>query len=499
MRVHGYSFTYHDGIPTPVFPTEIAAYAPAVKEFVHGSDTVRIRAFDEYPSIVGRVLDVANSVDDVPEGDAMHPLLQDSEFMEQKFNKFIKLQLFIPADDECISSCFAPPPVSMRRACGQMEEVAPTNLIIWVSSLQICSFVYFILQEDCVNQVWGPVYERMNTYSIRYYAIFEYEEEGDDPWAFTIVMDNISLSPVVYHTVIDKSPDGAPATATERRLEWFLQVSSYAKELVIKGAKLKNQLSKKMFMSRENMEWLVDQMGQMTCDDESDDKGYFGGIFCKSFNTRSRQNISHPNFSLQTELLKTRKTVIRVVSSEGFDKVSMIFHGGFGNGIRKKFPSLIERTNNTKNPVHLKNGDVVNVLNCPLHDYHSHDTSDWFDRDAASYNLPLNKGSFLDSGRNFLRWVYNNRERTCNFTIKCTPINVGKCTAPIITSLLDQVKANWNVGSDPRLPVGTNIEIDYDVWVVQSVDGDDVLLYNSATEETSQHAIEYCLENVMGN
>lgn len=90
-----------------------------------------------------------------------------------------------------------------------MEEVAPTNLIIWVSSLQICSFVYFILQEDCVNQVWGPVYERMNTYSIRYYAIFEYEEEGDDPWAFTIVMDNIPLSPVVYHTVIDKSPDKA--------------------------------------------------------------------------------------------------------------------------------------------------------------------------------------------------------------------------------------------------------------------------------------------------
>ena len=65
--------------------------------------------------------------------------------------------------------------------------------------------------------------------------------------------------------------------------------------------------------------------------------------------------------------------------------------------------------------------------------------------------------------------------------------------------LLDQVKANWNVGSDSRLPVGTNIEIDYDVWVVQSVDGDNVQLYNSETEETSQHPMEYCLENVMGN
>ena len=162
MRLGEYDFTCTDGMPKPVFPTEIAAYAPAVKEFVHGSDTVRIRADDEdYPSIIGRVIDVANSADDVPDDESMHPFLHDPGLTGVRYNKLIKLQLYVQRNEECVEGRFAPPTVSMRRACGNMGEVAATNLIIWVSTLQICNFVYFIHQEDCENQVWGPVFERM--------------------------------------------------------------------------------------------------------------------------------------------------------------------------------------------------------------------------------------------------------------------------------------------------------------------------------------------------
>ena len=216
--------------------------------------------------------------------------------------------------------------------------------------------------------------------------MFKYEEQDVE---YIIEMQRVDAEK--YDIVMDKSPDGAPATATERRLEWYLDVCSYTKELVIKTAKLKNQLSKKTFMSRENVEWLVHEIEQLSFDDEKDEKGYRGGISCRSLSLKNRQNISHPNFSLQTELLRTRKTTIRVISSDGFEKLGMIFHGGFGTGIKKNFPSMIERTNRTKNPLHLKNGDIVNVLNCPLHQFQSHNISGWFDDEAHSFNKPLSR------------------------------------------------------------------------------------------------------------
>ena len=464
--------------PIPEYPSTFAVYTKSVNSYVAGSDTVRVREAEDCPSIVGRVLTFVNDVKDIPDDEAKHPFLLNNSPLPST-SKPVRLHWHLVNNNEHFSTtnCFWGRQNKLRRACGDIEEAAPTNCIIWVSSCQISQIVYFIHRIDCENQVYGPVHHRTNTFLVRFVAIFQ--PAGNHP-----SFDVEELPPCDFASFQTSSTIGTPATCTERQLEFLLSECQISQELLTKSGKLASSVSKTTTMSREKAVWLQSQLASVDTNQQ--------------LTVKTKQCISHSNLSLEAAILPTTKITIRASSTADFDELRQLFHSGYGTGVRKKFPPIKDLALRMLNPSCLHRGDTINVTDAPLDHYDIDDTSGWFDNDATQTE------QYTAPNRNFIRWVYNSRSRACRVTMKCCAVVAGACNAAFLKDLLDRIQLEWGERPIPRAPghslyVGQAIEIDGFPWQIQQLETDRniVTLYDEDSGDIIMHTVEFVSANTM--
>ncbi len=464
--------------PIPEYPSTFAVYIESVNSYVAGSDTVRVREAEDCPSIVGRVTTVVNDVKDIPADEAMHPFLLKNSPLPST-SKPIRLQWHFVNNNEhyLTTNRFWGRPSKLRRACGDIEEAAPTNCVIWVSSCQISQIVYFIHRLDCENQIYGPVHHRTNTFLIRFVATFQ--PIGNNP-SFNIE----EIPHCDFASFPTASTTGTPATCTERQLEFLLAECQLSQDLLTKSGKLASSVSKTTPMSREKAEWLQSQLASVDTNQQS--------------TGRTKQCISHSNLSIEAAVLPTTKITIRACSSADFNELRELFHSGYGTGVRKKFPPIKDLALRNLNPSRLRHGDTINVSDAPLYNYSIEDTSGWFDANAAQTE------HYTRPNRNFIRWVYNSRSRSCRVTMKCCAVVAGACNAAFLNKMLDRIEIDW--GERPitctpgnALYVGQAIEIDGFPWRIQQLatDRNIVTLCDEDTGDIVTHTFAFVAANTM--
>jgi hypothetical protein len=81
----------------------------------------------------------------------------------------------------------------------------------------------------------------------------------------------------------------------------------------------------------------------------------------KTTRTKTKQNITHPNLSLESKKLVTYKETITARSPEGYDTFRELFSSTAGIGVRKRHPPTKTVGNVNLNPSHLQETDTVHM------------------------------------------------------------------------------------------------------------------------------------------
>jgi len=153
--------------------SKISAYVEALGDYVSSGDTIRVRSSPSQNcgAIVGQVVGVSAVYDAVVER-TPHPYIT-NKLSPDSEDSFLRIQLYILEDHGIFReySAIIPPRNAAVTRLG-IPSVVATNLVAWVSTLQVSNCAHFIHEKDCLNQVYGPVTGRSNTYSIRHGVTF---------------------------------------------------------------------------------------------------------------------------------------------------------------------------------------------------------------------------------------------------------------------------------------------------------------------------------------
>ena len=155
-----------DDLPTPQYPSPIAAFSQAIEAYISASDTICVRRHGVIPSIVGRSIRIASSPDHIPSGECIHPFISDTS--SSTSDPVIQLQWHLIDDDFAIPTrnYFPSRTASIRRACGKnLPEAAPTNCFVWISVNQASKIAFFIYAHHCMKQVFSSAHHRTNVFS----------------------------------------------------------------------------------------------------------------------------------------------------------------------------------------------------------------------------------------------------------------------------------------------------------------------------------------------
>ena len=156
----------------------LSALVLRLHSYLTAGDTVRVSAFQNCPSIVGRITAVSYSSADT-NGEAVHPHLNGRALGREE--SLFKLQLFIINDDSILPTsrewnCV---PSKLNRACKGIKEAAPTNATVWISANYLSGVVFLLHADQCISQEYGSVVGRADTYYVRYYASLTNQTQFD--------------------------------------------------------------------------------------------------------------------------------------------------------------------------------------------------------------------------------------------------------------------------------------------------------------------------------
>jgi hypothetical protein len=168
----------------------------------------------------------------------------------------------------------------------------------------------------------------------------------------------------------------------------------------------------------------------------------------KTTRTKTKQNITHPNLSLESKKLVTYKETITARSPEGYDAFRELFSSTAGIGVRKRHPPTKTVGNVNLNPSHLQETDTVHM--CDV------DPSYLMD----DLNAPIN----------FIQLQYDHRLRECKLIIKCYAFmaNSHNCATYETRRQSHGLPTNTNIDCDLR--VGLNLRLDGLPWVIDQID-----------------------------
>ncbi len=75
MLFSGLHLTVLNSPPAPKYPSTLAVFMRSINTYISDSITVQVNDTEDFPSIVGHVATITNSLEEIPEGKAVHPFI----------------------------------------------------------------------------------------------------------------------------------------------------------------------------------------------------------------------------------------------------------------------------------------------------------------------------------------------------------------------------------------------------------------------------------------
>ena len=294
-----------------------AALVLRLHSYLTAGDTVRVSAFQNCPSIVGRITAVSYSSADT-NGEAVHPHLNGRALGREE--SLFKLQLFIINDDSILPTsrewnCV---PSKLNRACKGIKEAAPTNATVWISANYLSGVVFLLHADQCISQEYGSVVGRADTYYVRYYASLTNQTQFD---LYPLLRDE--YNPFVFG-------DG-PLLFTERMNNFIYQMWRMNQQLLTKVGKVGGWVPIKLSLDEDVFNYFKQRLIQVGGDN----------ISITTVGKEMKHGILHHNLSLETTLVSNTKIRIQTLNFEGIDAFKSLISQLIGIGVKRKLQSAL--------------------------------------------------------------------------------------------------------------------------------------------------------------
>lgn len=106
-------------------------------------------------------------------------------------------------------------------------------------------------------------------------------------------------------------------------------------------------------------------------------------VTVKSVASSPKQCITHPNLSLESKRVPSRRTTFATSTMTGLKSIRELVSNNIGVGVKRTFPPLSTVGNRQRNPDRLKQEYTVNMVDVGLGSNGSDYAEEWFDADAG--------------------------------------------------------------------------------------------------------------------
>ena len=450
--------------PTPDYPPKIAVLAHSLRRFVAPSDTVRIQGNTDCdphrPPILGRIISVTHHLKDWHESVPLHPdivgppgdepmiLLQLIVTKQQmlELNRNAHWQILSPA---------------ILLATRGIDQVSHTNALVWVESALIESIITVFHASDCVDHTFGPVTGQVDTFFTCSNVIFEDNEMRDHEM-------NI-ISKDEYQTFGPGSGESNPyfISETEREVEAKVAVNRMSSKLLTKMGKIGGTGTVTAFMPKAVFVTILNKLSSLESTLAPRPR---------AIDRRNKiQPILHGNLTLESKSLPNRITSITAKTPAELAAVKSCFSRMIGTGLKKRAPTTRDISEG-RHQFNLQQADTVHMVDLDLHGLENESNDDWFPNDAVQ------RHSYFQSMRNYIKFRYDERVREFRLTLKAMAIKIGQCDAEPVIDFLALNGIEWlrdtSEISHPHLRIGRGVALDNDMWVISRVCNDFVTLVN---------------------
>ena len=465
------------------FPPQLLAMAPALRVPIAPGDTVEFpgdsmegSSFEHYN---GRILHINVDRSYMSGGESIpfHPQAHHSPgepiaLIQLAITKRQSLNIYGNAvwqshSEEIIS------------ATNGIEECALSNLLLWISPMQVSRLVPILHVQDCIDQSFGPVYHQKHTLFTHSKALFTHPSDN-----FTHSLETMPYSQYEAFGPSSSGRNPRHITETEALLSLKHRVTKIGEKCLTSMRAIGGTESISEHMSRGEWAKLVRCLVDL-------DPTLLPAENLTGNDTRETKHILvHANLSLETKKLANIRQTITARTGSQLHAVRSFCSGNLGTGVRKRPPSLKELQNGEGIKT-LQHADTVHMVEVNMHDMMEQaEEQEWISPHATQVN------SYFDEARNFIRFKYNYRLRRFTMSLKAVALNVGKCRAEPLMQFLDRnrmrsIQSLWPEGNSdhlvqyPELRIGRGVWHDDDVYVIDAVDVEAglIMLHNEEIPE----------------
>lgn len=311
-----------------------------------------------------------------------------------------------------------------------ITELAATNAVIWVHPDQIDDLAYIIHKQDVIDYRYGSIANRANFYVLRHMC---YCYVNTNLISTRGNNNNRSYQYIPYDYKEYKSLQ-RDNSATTRTLETLTIIGKASEQMLCKSTKLTSTVASSINLGMGQFKHI-----QRTIEQQQEDD-----IKIKTTNINTIKKIQHCDMSLETKSLPTKKTTIKVNSSNGYKAIRKSFGSTVGVGLNKKYPKAPPNKKKKSKILSMQRSDTIKMV-----------------------DIEVNKDQDKSKGSSFLKLVFDERQGKLTMSMRCTPVVVKSCKSD---KLANYVKSNVPF-LDHAIQEGIICEINDKFWEVVQVFG----------------------------
>lgn len=470
-----------NGSSNGTYPPRIRAYSSNVDDYIGSTDTVCVCGDDNAPPIIGRIIEIVterptmlNRISDEPV--PLHPSLHlhDVDLQSTHNNNdstFCLIQLAIGRGLSTSIDGNVRWPIlddESMLACNGVEEVAHTNLSVWVHMNQISTLVAIVHTEDCKNHTWGPMRGRANTYHTSSTAIFN---NGDDNRTHTHTLTQVRYGD---YCAFGSNNNSRVVSATQQKMEASAILCRLGRKCLTGAGQIGG--TKTITQQMPSSTW--NQLERQLRNDLS----------VSTATHAHRRTLLHCDLSLESKILPNQRTTLTATQSSQHDALTRVTDCSFGKGVRKRPPSKKDIAQGaTSKKLTLQLGDTVNIVDVSLEGESEHHRDHWFPDDVNAHRL-----GYYKQDRNYTKVRYDQRTNEFSLTFKAYAIKVGQCDAEPVLNYLHQNQIEWNSNVNhehPELRMGRGIAYNGTLYIinrVNTIEGTVLLDYDDVDDEDDE-------------
>lgn len=223
-----------------------------------------------------------------------------------------------------------------------LKEVVETNDVVSIYLNSIIDIAFIFHGDDVVDQTFGPVAGRDNTFFVRYYAHCNISDRTLSRFFLIPREEYLTFGP-------HSSTDSLIETFTERMVHNLNNQSQNMRgNMKRKGTSSSPNRTYTSFMSKEFWNYMSKKIEE--------------GLESRSKKSTLKREITQTDLNYRSMLYTVECKSISATSRDQFAFIRRAFHSTFGMGICKRYPSRGDIKSTHKNPSPLFAHDTVNIV-----------------------------------------------------------------------------------------------------------------------------------------